>query len=38
MTTANKSPEHLNRKADLMSHFIPSTGKISNQNRHGRAF
>lgn len=36
MTTANKS-EHVNRKAGLMSHFMPSTGRIGNQDRCGRA-
>lgn len=37
LTTANKS-EHVNRKSGLTSRFIPSTGRIDNQDRHGRAF
>lgn len=37
LTTANKS-EHVNRKASLMSRFMPSTGRIGNQDRRGRAF
>lgn len=37
LTITNKS-EHVNRKTGLMSHFMPSTGRVGNQDRHGRAF